>query len=494
MNLKRISHALIVALVCHALIIGIGSVYLLNQMPRFKEFMEVELLPPAPPPPPRSGSRPVIKPVVRPSPTSDRYIVAANGHRRTRRIAARDLERRVRPQIILEFASSNFCAIGSYLPINLPRVARPITPLPSDTSRADLFLSDAPNALIVSKPIVTPATKRIVMPMDHGRSRIVRLKPDFGRPAGRSMVEHVGAVRDALTDVVEDITLGNEDIPPLTPGEPGGRVIGRGKDIRGVLRFTRVRHGLSDWWANPSALNSLAKWLSERTKIKTDLNVAGGTPKLTDANLMKTPLIFMTGHDPALVRSKNLMGSQYGGGKLDSKLSETEIIALRKYLVEKGGFLIFDDCGVNAPAQAMTRIFLAQMRRAMPEYHIERIPNNHEIYHNYHTVGGPPIGFDIYWWGEQPVKRNFLEGISVDGKLSVLISRRDYLCAMRTVSVPGYPVHYSPAVYRFLTNVAIYALTHGGISDYSGYIPEHRLRDRELPRRTPQVARIRGVE
>ena len=493
MTHKRIPYALTIALVLHALIIGIGSVYLLNQMPRFKEFIEIELLPPAVLPP-RQGSRPVIKLVARPSPTSDRYIATDYRHQQARRIAIRDPERAPRPPMIREFTSKDFRVTGGFSLIKFPKTTPPKTPLPSDTSHTDLFLADAPNALVVSKPIVTPSTIRIVMPMDRRRSSIVKLYPDSGHPAGLSMVEHVGAVRDALMDVVEEITLGNEDIPPLPPGEPGGRVIGRGKDIRGVLRFTRVRHSLSDWWTNPSALNSLAKWLNERTKIKADLNVGGGTPKLTDANLMKAPLIFMTGHDPTLVRRKNLMGSQYGGGKLDSKLSEAEIIALRKYLVEKGGFLIFDDCGVNAPAQAMTRIFLAQMRRALPEYTIERIPNNHEIYHNFHTIGGPPIGFDIYWWGEQPVKRNFLEGISVGGKLSVLISRRDYLCAMRTVSVPGFPPHYTPAVYRFLTNVAIYALTHGGISDYSGYIPEHRLRDRKLPRHTPQVARIKAVE
>ena len=491
MSPKRISYALIIALILHALIIGIGTIYLLNQIPRFKQFIEVELLPPTSPLT-RSGSRPAITPVIRPSPTSDRYIVAANGHKPVRHITIRDPKQAPHPRTIVVFSSRTTCTIGRYLPIYVPQMSHPKAPPPSDTTH--LFLSDAPNALVVSKPIVTPSTRRIVMPVNRGRGNIVKLYPDFAHPAGLSMVEHVGAVRDALTDVVEKITLGNEDLPPLPPGEPGGRVIGRGKDIRGVLRFTRVRHSLSDWWTNPSALNHFAKWLNERTKIRADLNVAGGTPKLTDVNLMKAPLIFMTGHDPTLVRSKNLMGSQYGGGKLDSKLSEAEIIALRKYLVEKGGFLIFDDCGVNAPAQAMTRIFLAQMRRAMPEYHIERIPNNHEIYHNFHTIGGPPIGFDIYWWGEQPVKRNFLEGISVDGKLSVLISRRDYLCAMRTVSIPGFPPHYTPAVYRFLTNVAIYALTHGGISDYSGYIPEHRLRDRKLPRHAPQVAKIKAVE
>ena len=492
MSPKRIPYALTVALVLHGLIIGIGSIYLLSQMPRFKGFIEVELLSPVPLP--RRERLPLVLFARQPNLTSNRYVVAANSQKQARRRTIRHPEQTLHPRTIVVFSSRTTCTIGRYLPIYVPQTSHSKILPPSDTSPTALFLSDAPNALVVPKPIVTPLTRRIVIPMDRERSSIVKLKPDFGHPAELSMVEHVGAARDALTEVVKEVTLGNEDVPSLPHGEPGGRVIGRGKDIRGVLRFTRLRHSLSDWWTNPSALNSLAKWLNERTKIRTDLNVAGGTPKLTDANLMKAPLIFMTGHDPALVRSKNLMGSQYGGGKLDSKLSEAEIIALRKYLVEKGGFLIFDDCGVNAPAQAMTRIFLAQMRRTIPEYHIERIPNNHEIYHNFYAVGGPPIGFDIYWWGEQPVKRNFLEGISVGGKLSVLISRRDYLCAMRTVSVPGFPPHYTPAVYRFLTNVAIYALTHGGISDYSGYIPERRLRNRELPRRAPQVAKIKAVE
>ena len=308
------------------------------------------------------------------------------------------------------------------------------------------------------------------------------------------MLQHVGAVQDGLAKVVEQVSLGNEKVPPLPPGVPGGRVVGKGKDIRGVFRFTRVQHCLSDWWTDPTSLNGLAAWLNMRTKIKTDLNVAGGSLKLTDADLMKTPLIVMTGHDPAMLRAYNLMGPQYGGGKLDNKLSETDIIALRKYLVEKGGFLFFDDCGVNAPAQAMARLFLARMRRVMPEYQIERISNNHEVYHNFYALGGPPMGFNIYWWGTRPPNQPYLEGISVGDRLSVLISRRDYLCAMRSISLPGFGVHYSPGGYRFMTNVAVYSLTHGGISDYSGYVPEPRFRDRQLPRHAPHVASIRAIE
>ena len=76
----------------------------------------------------------------------------------------------------------------------------------------------------------------------------VQVKVAFERPPGLAMVENVGAARDALGDVVENITLGNVEVPPLARGEPGGRVIGKGRDIRGVFRFTRIRHSLSDWW------------------------------------------------------------------------------------------------------------------------------------------------------------------------------------------------------------------------------------------------------
>ena len=224
------------------------------------------------------------------------------------------------------------------------------------------------------------------------------------------------------------------------------------------------------------------------------MNVEGGALKLTDTRLLNAPLVFMTGHDPSVVRSRNLFGRQYIGGKMAGRLSEAEAAGLRRYLVEKGGFLIFDDCGVNAPAQAMVRLFLAQMRYVMPEYQIERIANDHEIYDNFYEMGGPPVGFDIFWWGTRPPKRNYLEGISVGDKLSVIVVRRDYMCAMESVSLPTRNVHYSPGVYRFMTNVVVYALTHGQISDYSGYVPEDALAKKEVPTRPPQAARVGGFE
>ena len=133
----------------------------------------------------------------------------------------------------------------------------------------------------------------------------------------------------------------------------------------------------------------------------------------------------MTGHSPAHARS--LMGRGPSGDRLENRLSERESAALRRYLVEKGGLLLFDDCGVDGVTQAMPRIFLAQMRYAMPEYQVERIPNDHEVYNNFYEMGGPPAGFDIYWWGSAQRTRNFLEGFSVgdidsDGQDEILLA------------------------------------------------------------------------
>ena len=480
------------SLVLHAVIAFIAGIYLVTQTEQFKDLVGAEVLQPKEPPKPKVR-KPVVKPVIKPTVPTQNTVVVEQVQVQPRVTTAFVAKSNFQPQTVLEF-SNQTVKVDAPINPNVPRVVTPNAPVPTVVTHADLPVSDAPGALAFSAPVATAPSAG---PANIGRGvagSVVQVKVAFERPPGLAMVENVGAARDALGDVVENITLGNVEVPPLPRGEPGGRVIGKGKDIRGVFRFTRIRHSLSDWWADASSLNALTKWLNERTKIKTDMNVEGGALKLTDANLFKTPFVFMTGHDPSLVRSRNLLGRQYGGGKMDSRLTETEAAGMRRYLVEKGGFLVFDDCGVNAPAQAMIRLFLAQMRYVMPEYQIERIANDHEVYDNFYEMGGPPVGFDIFWWGTRPPKRNYLEGISVGEKLSVIVVRRDYMCAMESVSLPTRSVHYSPGVYRFMTNVVVYALTHGQISDYSGYVPEDTLAKKELPTRAPEAAKVSGFE
>ncbi len=491
MRMKRTSGALITSMVLHLAVVFVTGIYLITQTPRFREFINAEVLQRKVPPGP-TVRKPIVKPAIKP--TLRARNTAVEQIRLKPRIATVFVERLVfQPRTVLETPKQTI-KVKPPIDPNVPRVVTLNEPVPTVATHASLTGTDAPDALAFSAPVVTVPSISLANTYRGVAGTAVQVKIAFEHPPGLTMVENVGAAREALSDVVENIVLGNDEVLPLPKGDPGGRVVGRGKDIRGVFRFARIRHSLSDWWADTSALNALTNWLNERTKIKTDMNVDGGAVKLTDVNLFKTPLAFMTGHDPAFVRSRNLHERQYGGGKMDSRFSEAEAAGLRRYLVEKGGFLVFDDCGVNAPAQAMVRLFLAQMRYVMPEYHVERIPNRHEVYNNFYRMGGPPIGFDIFWWGTRPPKRNYLEGVSVGSRLSVIVIRRDYLCAMETVSIPTRSVHYSPGVYRFMTNVVVYALTHGQISDYSNYVPEHTLAERELPTRPPQIVDIADFE
>ena len=489
MHGKITSGALITSLVLHVVIALAAGLYLLTQTNQFKDLIGIEILYPKEPPKPKVGRKFVVKPIVKPTVPRQKTVVGQI-QVRPRVTTVFPRESNFRPQTAFELSTQTI-KVQPPIDPKVPKVVISDPAVSTDVIQGDLLVSDAPDALEFFAPVVTVLSARTRTVF---RGIAGHLKVTLEHPPGLSMVENVGAARDALGDVVENITLSSYVVPPLPRGEPGGRVIGKGKDIRGVLRYARVRHDLSDWWADASALNALTQWLNERTQIKTDMNVEGGAVKLNDANLFKTPLAFMTGHDPGLVRSRKMFGWKYGTGRIDGRLSESEAAGMRRYLIERGGLLVFDDCGVNAPAQAMVRLFLSQMRYVMPEYHVERISNNHEIYNNFYGMGGPPVGFDIFWWGTRPPKRNYLEGISVGEKLAVIVVRRDYMCAMETVSYPTRSVHYSPGVYRFMTNVVVYALTHGSISDYSGYVPESALTKKELPTRPPAAAQVSGFE
>ena len=509
--MSAISRSWFISVAIHLCAAAIIGAYLVTQTQSFKDLMGVEVLQSAKMPPKPQVRRPVIKPVQKPEVPIRNTVVVAPVKiqpRTTNAVAVRTAT--VRSQAISAFSNRALKLNASVNP-NVPKVVNPHAPIPQVVTHIDAPVSDAPDALARSSPIVTGTGKggeqmgRGIGGSGRGISGgtvQVRITDVFKLPPGLTMVEEVGAIRDALDGVVDGMMLGNLDVPPLPHGEPGGRIVGRGRDIRGVFRFTRLRHDLSDWWADASSLNAFAKWLNEKTQIRTDMNVEGGALKLTDANVMKSPMLIMTGHDPALVANSRAL-KQLDTRRKDSQFSQSEAISLRRYLVEKEGLLIFDDCGFHAAAQSMTRLFLANMRYIMPEYQVGRIPNSHEIYHSFYQMGGPPIGFDIYQPGRTISRfsthrylptRNFLEGIFISGKLSVLVIRRDYMCAMEAVSLPSRPVHYSPGIYRFMTNVAIYALTHGKIPDYSGYVPEDKQQQQRVPTHAPQAAKIGAVE
>jgi hypothetical protein len=278
-------------------------------------------------------------------------------------------------------------------------------------------------------------------------------------------------VKDGLVEVAKAVTLGRSRVPSLPKGEPGGIVIGRGKDIEGRIRFARIKHLLSDWWTDPTSMPGIVRWMNTQTKVHADMNVEGGAITLNDPKLMKCPLAIMTGHDRAILTRSNLRGSYR------NNLADSERTGLRRYLIEAGGFLFFDECGHD---MMLARLVKAELRSALPEYNVERISNGHELYTCYYDLGGPPPGAYRFWkhsprrYQLRAIAGRHLQGIFINDRLATIISDRDYLCAARTKGRPGHgnTGEESPSTYRFLTNVVIYSLTHGGISEHSDYIPE----------------------
>ena len=184
-------------------------------------------------------------------------------------------------------------------------------------------------------------------------------------------------MRLAQNGGIQDLPLDAKS-PILLPEDRLGAVLeGKGTEIRGYIRLIRLKHSLSDWWQDPTAISSFAKWLGENTDLRADMKYAGGSLRLTDSRILNAPLVIMTGHDKDITVGRNLTK----GGPLTNSLSAPERAALRKYIVERGGMLFFDDCGFHGLFAA---IVADELQTIFPEYPLENLPHHHEIYNIYY--------------------------------------------------------------------------------------------------------------
>ena len=263
-----------------------------------------------------------------------------------------------------------------------------------------------------------------------------------------------------------DITLRHS--VKIPKGKLGGILEGAGNEIRGHIRLIRLKHSLSDWWQDPTAIPALIKWLEQHTPIRADMDFAGGALQLTDPEIMDAPLIIMTGHDKDITVGRGLAKD----GPLQTGFTPEERAALRTYIVEKGGMLFFDDCGFNG---LFAHIVADELRQIFPEYPLEILPHDHEIYSIHYHLPKPPTGGDVFWGNEnnaQPTQFRFQKGITINNRLAVVYNRKDYLCAMETAEIESRTMlrlRRSTDVYRFMSNLLIYALKYGGNIDRTMY-------------------------
>ena len=254
----------------------------------------------------------------------------------------------------------------------------------------------------------------------------------------------------------------------LPQGTLGAILEGTGNEVRGHIRIIRLKHTLSDWWQDPTALPALMKWMDKQTAIRVDMNFKGGTLSITDPKILDAPLIVMTGHDKDITVGRGLAKD----GPIQNSFTPQERAALRKYIVDEGGMLFFDDCGFRG---LFAHIVAEELKEVFPEYPLEILPHDHEIYTIHFHLTKPPTGGDVFWGNEnnaQPTQFRFQKGITIDNRLAVVFNRKDYMCAMETAEIESRTMlrlRRSPDVYRFMTNLLIYALKYGGNTDRTNY-------------------------
>ena len=96
--------------------------------------------------------------------------------------------------------------------------------------------------------------------------------------------------------------------------------------------------------------------------------------------------------------------------------------------VRNGGFVFVDDCNHDIDG-LFAKSFEAQMASIFGPRALAKIPNSHPVYSSFFRFpdGPPATSFELNGWGDDLV-HNYLKGISIDGRLGVLYSNKDYGC------------------------------------------------------------------
>lgn len=122
-------------------------------------------------------------------------------------------------------------------------------------------------------------------------------------------------------------------------------------------------NGGGDWYANPTALNNLARFCNNTLNTNFDEDYA--TVEVGSADLYNYPFVHMTGHGNVV-------------------FSDSEAENLRMYLMG-GGFLHIDD------NYGMDPFVRTAMKKVFPESEFVELPFQHNIYHQaFDFPGGLP--------------------------------------------------------------------------------------------------------
>lgn len=170
--------------------------------------------------------------------------------------------------------------------------------------------------------------------------------------------------------------------------------------------FTRLRYRSGDWDVDQrmpaNVLNSLAEY--------TTISMA---PKERVVDL-----------DSAAVYESSF---GYLAGRRLVEFSGAERQRLESW-IRQGGFLFADDCNHDIDGM-FARSFESEMARTFGSSALQKLPDDHAIYSSFFRFedGPPNTSLELNGWGDDLV-HEYLKGITIDGRLAVLYSNKDYGC------------------------------------------------------------------
>ena len=289
----------------------------------------------------------------------------------------------------------------------------------------------------------------------------------------QTLAEQITGSKESKT--VVDMSLEMVDIDALDTGEYQAMVIQDPSDkrnIRGYFHFV-VAYSVTmrdiQWHSTDArltfALKRLVDTMNKHTQIKADIK---GRITFDSGELFKTPWV-------------------YAAAVFSFNPTESECFNLGKYMVSGG--LFFGDtthhlryAALKSLWEMIVRAFASQGLQHGKDWTLEKLPQDHAIYHCFFDFTAPPLGADYKWtrggfntytpprWPGEPGPYRYLEGVTLDGQLVNIYSKKGYGNPWGDWG-PGTPAYRMGHGYglldatralQFGVNIIVFALTQEG--------------------------------
>jgi hypothetical protein len=170
--------------------------------------------------------------------------------------------------------------------------------------------------------------------------------------------------------------------------------------------FTRLQYESGDWDVDQRMPSNLLNSLIEYTTLTVDPRER--ITRLADPAAPRSPFTYLSGH--RLVQF----------GPEERRNFEKNVL--------NGGFIFVDDCNHDIDG-LFARTFERQIADIFGQEALQKIPNNHPIYHSFFRFddGPPATAFELNGWGDDLV-HDYLKAILVNDRIGVLYSNKDYGC------------------------------------------------------------------